>query len=278
MSTMLGHEDVRIMPRTEPDAVIAYGDAPMQMGELRLPDGDGPFPIAVVIHGGCWTRAIGATQEYMAPLAAALTAEGIATWNVSYRQLGDEGAGWPGTFLDWGRAVDHVRILAQDYPLDLDRVSVFGHSAGAHAALFAAARHRLPQDSEIRDGDPLRVQAAVAIDGPGDLARGRDAAAAICGTDGIAGVMGGLPDEQPGRYAQGSPVALLPSGVRQLVVASVIMPHGQGADYAAAVRANGDDVTLIAMENAGHFNMIAPGTSSWDEVMPVYLQFARMQP
>src|SRR5436190_17459015 len=75
-----------------PSKVEAYGADPLQYGELRLPAGPGRFPVAVIVHGGCWTRGF-ATLRYMAPLASALAAKGVATWNVEYRQLGDNGAG-----------------------------------------------------------------------------------------------------------------------------------------------------------------------------------------
>src|SRR4051812_10346937 len=60
-------------------------------------------------------------------LADALKADGIATWNVEYRRLGEAAGGWPGTYEDGGRAADHVRALAGPYALDLGRV-VVGHS------------------------------------------------------------------------------------------------------------------------------------------------------
>ena len=36
------------------DARIAYGPEPLQFGDLRVPPGDGPFPLALVLHGGYW--------------------------------------------------------------------------------------------------------------------------------------------------------------------------------------------------------------------------------
>ncbi|MEE4637117.1 MAG: hypothetical protein V2J42_00040 [Wenzhouxiangella sp.] len=55
-----------------------------------------------------------------------------------YRRLEHDGAGWPGTLLDVGAAIDRLRALAESYPLELelelDRVVVFGHSAGAPLA------------------------------------------------------------------------------------------------------------------------------------------------
>ena len=70
---------------------------------------------------------------------------GIATWNIEYRRLGETGSGWPGTYLDVGRAVDHVRAIAGEHHLDLGRVAVVGHSAGGHLAMWTAARRRLTE-------------------------------------------------------------------------------------------------------------------------------------
>src|SRR5205085_5593329 len=135
-------------------ARIAYGTDPRQVGDLRLPPGKGPFPVALIVHGGCWHKTF-ADLSIMSPLASALTARGFATWNVEYRMLGDPGGGWPGTFLDWGAGTDKLRDLAKQYPLDLKRVIVIGHSAGGHAAHWIAARPGLPTEAEVRGRDPL---------------------------------------------------------------------------------------------------------------------------
>ena len=157
--------DVDALPVSTPTVVESYGTSPWEVGELRVPPGKGPFPVAIVIHGGCWTKGF-AQMRNTSALADALTRDGVATWNIDYRQVGDEGGGWPGTFQDWGAGADHLRSLAHRYPLDLGRVIAVGHSAGAHAALWLAAREKLPAASAIRGARPLRIRAAVAIDGP----------------------------------------------------------------------------------------------------------------
>ena len=106
--------DVDALPASKPTAVEKYGNDSLQFGELRLPKGPGPFPVAVIIHGGCWTKGF-ATVRNTAASASALTEKGVATWNIEYRQVGDSGGGWPGTFLDWGTAADHLRVVAKTY-------------------------------------------------------------------------------------------------------------------------------------------------------------------
>src|SRR3546814_2820812 len=95
------------------------GEAQRQCGELRVPQGKGPFPVAVVIHGGCWLEKF-ADLRNLAPVASDLPKIGIATWNIEYRR-NDNGGGWPATFTDVGSAVDHLRSLSKRYPLDLSR-------------------------------------------------------------------------------------------------------------------------------------------------------------
>src|SRR3989454_9799773 len=80
---------------------IAYGSEPLQFGELRVPSTNGPHPVAIVVHGGCWLAKLGdmderaVSMEMIRPVAAALTDAGIATWNIEYRRLGNVGGGWP---------------------------------------------------------------------------------------------------------------------------------------------------------------------------------------
>ncbi len=255
------------MPATKPNLVEAYGPGPLQFGELRLPEGEGPFPVAIVIHGGCWTKGFAGLRN-TAAMATALTAQGIATWNIEYRQVGDEGAGWPGTFLDWGAATDHLRTLAKSQPLDLERVVTVGHSAGATASLWLAARHRLAEGSEIRGKDPLPLSAAVAIDGPVDLSAFLEKEEAVCGKPVLEKFMGGDPAFQPTRYDEASPMALVPIDVPQYLVSAQTLTEDEATAYADRATGGGDSVEVLTVPGAGHFDVIAPGTEAWANVEP----------
>ena len=261
----LGPRDVDTLPSRAPRLRAAYGADSLQFGELRLPSGPGPFPVAVVIHGGCWTKGF-ATLKNTAAVASALTDDGIATWNIEYRQAGDPGGGWPNTYLDVGAGVDYLRPLASQFPLDLSRVFVIGHSAGAHLALWAAGRPRLDARSPIRASNPLAVRGAVAIDGPGDLGALVGPDAMICGKPVIAPLMGGTPAEVPERYRDGSPKEMLPLRSRQYLVSAAVLDSLSARAYERAARAAGDSVSVLIVTTGGHFGVIAPGTSFWPPV------------
>lgn len=262
-------QDVRRLPASTPAVTAPYGADPLQVGELRLPGGKGPFPVAIVIHGGCWTKGFD-TRRGTAPIATALAERGVATWNIEYRQLGDPGAGWPGTFRDWAAATDHLRVLAKRYPLDLRRVVTVGHSAGALAALWIASRRRLPLASVIRGTDPLPIRAAVAIDGPGDLAPFVGFDAQVCGKPVIVPLLGGTPDAVPARYREASPLRRLPLGLPQTLVQSDVLTAPAAAAYRAA--AGGDSVTIVTVPGSNHFNIVAPGEPQWAAVQAAILQ------
>ena len=268
--------DVDALPSKPADTKIPYGDDVRQYGELRLPKGSGPFPVAVIIHGGCWVEKF-ATLQNTAALADALRDAGVATWNIEYRRADSPGGGFPGTFADIGAAIDLLPTIAQEHPLDLKRVVTIGHSAGAHLALWAAARSRLPTSSPLHRKTPLALTAAVALGGPGDLRAMRVYDEKICGSDVIDQLMGGAPEAHADRYAQGSPVELLPLGVRQLLIVGVddpVMPAPERESYAARATKAGDRVEIVEVPG-GHFEVIAPTSSAWPTVRDTVLRLLR---
>jgi acetyl esterase/lipase len=246
------------------DARLAYGSGSWHFGDLRLPPGPGPHPVVVVVHGGSWRAQY--DLEFMGHAAAALTRRGVATWNVEFRRVGNPGGGWPGTFLDVGAALDHLRKIGPKYNLDLDRIVVTGHSSGGHLALWLAARSRIPVGDVLYVPDPLRIKAVVPVAGVGDL-RFRwelesDAADVLA-------LMGASPLEEPGRYATASPANLLPFGVPQVIVhgtADDVTPFVLGESFHAAAIAAGDDAILVPIPGADHFEVIDPESPAWDQV------------
>lgn len=243
------------------DAVVAFGSGPQQRGELRLPAGPGPHPVAIVIHGGCWLSRLG--DRSMPAFSESLRRRGIATWDIDYRRVGHAGGGWPGTFQDIAAGVDHLPKLAKAHRLDMGRVIVVGHSAGAHLALWNAARPKLGGEWAPAKESPKPL-AVVAIDGPPVLATLIGADAEMCDEPVIVPLMGGTPAQRPDEYRLATPAAHLPLGTRQLLVVGTlgmaIAPYAQGA------KAAGDEVLVLSPEKANHFDIVTPGTPNGDAV------------
>ncbi len=123
---------------------VSYGPHASQCAEVYLPRGAGPHPVVALLHGGLWRASQG--RDPMRPIARQLARNGYAVLNVEYRRLGEQGAGWPGTFLDAvdgvalaGRSLRIGRTPAETPVLDASRVAIVGHCSGGHLALWAAA-------------------------------------------------------------------------------------------------------------------------------------------
>lgn len=277
-AALLKPREVDAIPAAPPNYTIAYGSEPRQFGQLFLPRGPGPFPVAVVIHGGCWKKF--ADLKNTMPMSDALRNAGIATWNIEYRPVDDEGGGWPGTYLDVAAAIEHLRTIARDHPLDLKQVVTVGHSAGGHLALWAAARHRLIKNSPLYAANPLRIHAAVNLAGPGRLqSLTAEQQQKVCGSVPVTQLLGGEIDRLPQRLRDGSPADMLPLGVPQLLITGSrdsLVPPALGEEYAALAEKSGDQAQMIVVEGAGHFEVIAPGTPAWGHVEKAVLSLVSM--
>jgi len=273
---LMSAADVLKLPVFPAGERIPYGKDPLQFGELRIPKGKGPHPVAVVIHGGCWISKF-ADLGLMAPLAGALAQAGVATWNIEYRRVDNPGGGWPGTFNDVAAAVDCLRALAKTRPLDLKHVVTVGHSAGGHLALWAAARSKVPKGSPLYSPDPLKVRGVVDLAGPGNLRSFLGRQEQVCGDRPITKLLGGSDTEVPERYRVGSPAELAPLGVRQVLITGAqdrAVPPEYAQEYLEADRAAGDSVESIIVDGAAHFEVIAPGSTAWPAVKRAVLTLA----
>jgi acetyl esterase/lipase len=227
----------------------AYGNKRSQFGELYLPPGEGPVPVAVVIHGGFWKAQYG--RKLMHPLCRDLAERGWAAWNLEYRRLGRlSGGGWPRTLDDVAAAIDHLPDVIA--PLDLSRVVAIGHSAGGHLAAWAATR----------DAPGVPVTGVVSQAGVLDLHRAWEWRL----SNGVVRrLLGGTPEQQPERYAAASPAARLPLGVPALLThggRDDIVPPAMSEAFAEAA---GCELVLLPHED--HFGHIDPDNALWKAVI-----------
>jgi acetyl esterase/lipase len=264
-ATALAQNELFSAEWPQADHRIAYGTGPLQFGYLRLPEGNGPHPVVAFIHGGCYLSMY--DIQHAGPAEQAFADEGFAVWSIEYRRVGDDGGGWPNTFLDVAAGLDHLRDLAGPHGLDLDRVYAAGHSAGANFALWAAARSQIAETSDVHAPDPISVQGVLGLAPAPTI--GALHSANVCGGV-IDGLMGGSPSELPERYAAVSPMRLMPRDVPQRLVVGahdeVWGPSGR-AYFAAAEAGGSSEIALVIAPDSGHFEVIMPTSSTWPIVI-----------
>lgn len=224
---------------------VPYGPAPEQVADLRLPDGEGPHPVAMLLHGGFWLHQWG--RDLMDGIAVDLAERGIATWNVEYRRVG-AGGGWPASGEDVDTALRELGEIAE---IDASRLALVGHSAGAQLALVGAA-------SAAARGSAVRL--VVSLAGITDLA---------------AAVRDRLDDGAASRFLEGadpgpaSPMERLPLRVAQLVAHAeddARIPVSYSRSYAEAARRAGDPVDLLITPVGGHLSFLDPDAEAWRHV------------
>ena len=241
----------RPSPRPARPTPWPMAPTPAMKATSGVPDGAGPHPVAVLFHGGFWYHAW--ERDLMDGLALDLARRGIAAWNVEYRRVG-AGGGWPATGEDAARAADHLLALAPVYELDLGRVAVLGHSAGAQLALWVAARGRRgevhPASSSAWRRSPISKR-------PGTAGIGGDSVARLLTVARRRRRRPG-PRCPPRRGVAESPASDRgsadpgPRRRRRRRAAS------QTTAYAEAARAAGDDVTVLDYRGGGPFRSDRP--------------------
>ena len=250
-----------------PAARLSYGVEPYQFGLLRLPEGSGPHPLIIAIHGGCYLSAY--DIGHFAPFEQALADEGYAVWSLEYRRVGNEGGGWPNSFLDVAKGIDFARELVgrERLNLDADRVYTAGHSAGANYAIWAAARAGMDPGSDLYVADPLPITGVLGLAPAATLSELQSTG--VCGGV-IDSLLGGAAEDFPDRYDMVSPMRLMPDGVPQRLVIGALdegwAPAGR-AYYEAAISDGDSEVTKVEAPESGHFEMIAPGSTTWPIVL-----------
>lgn len=222
---------------------LAYGSDQNQFGDLRLPEGKGPFPLVINIHGGFWQAAY--NLDHNGHLCEALAKKGIATWSIEYRRVGNPGGGYPGTFDDVRAAASFVQELK--YPLDLQRTIVMGHSAGGQLALWLA-------------GEFKWIKGAISLAGVVDLPR---AAELKLGNGAVQALMG---EEH---YKEFLPIlnkpAILIHGEDDKIV-----PKELSENYVKAA-----EKAKLVLVPGGHFELIDPETPQWATVEKLVIELVK---
>ena len=250
----------------QPTSSHVYGDHPSQLADLWLPDGQGPHPVVLMVHGGCWQKSI-ADRSLMNYAAEDLRQRGMAVWNVEYRGVDETGGGYPGTYLDVRDAAHQLIEIGPSFNLDVDQIVAFGHSAGGHLAAWTALQSNIPQGSRIGREAALPVSTVVISGGLADLEASKPVTLESCLAD-IIDDLTGLPTaDRPNVFSDTSVPELLPTTVALISVngdQDRIAPPELGQDLTVMVIAGGGDGRFIEVPETGHVELIAPGTSAFE--------------
>ncbi|WOI52266.1 alpha/beta hydrolase [Parvularcula sp. LCG005] len=259
--------DLTSRPLPQPTETLRYAEGDHGVIDVWLPEGDGPHRLVVMIHGGCWQKAI-ADRTLMNYAAEDLRQAGFAVWNIEYRGVDEDGGGYTGTYEDVAAAVDAVRDAPAEWSLDTSSVMAIGHSAGGHLAVWAASRSRLPQTSPLWSADPLPIGAVLNSGGLVDLEASAPVTLPSCLADVMDSLTGPATPERPDVFSDTSPATFLPPPATIVSVNGErdrIAPPELGIALTEAINASGGEARYVEIAGEGHVELIAPGTDAFTQ-------------
>lgn len=140
-----------------------------QILHILLPDGEGPFPVLISVHGGAWSTGNTSKKHevsFTQDAAFAALERGYAVVCVDYSVKNKNNpVAFPLQMQEIRAAVRYIRSVAEQYSLDSDHIALIGESAGGMLVSMAA----LTEGEEYYDNADLgnmeyssKVQAVIA--------------------------------------------------------------------------------------------------------------------
>ena len=229
--------------------------------DLHIPEGNGPFPAAILVHGGGFDG--GSKSTNVRPLFEPLDAARFAWFSVDYR-LAPE-AHLPDAVNDVDDAIRWVKSHAAEYHVNVDKLALIGESAGGFLVNYIGT-HNAPG---------TKVAAVVDFYGPSDygklalLRRDHPEEFDMANINGHAAHGGGiyyfgvdkLDDAGLAKLRAFAPIAAVHKGMPPFLVIAGNkddqVAYSQSTEFCDAIRKTGTDCQLITIEGGGH------GMSRW---------------
>lgn len=238
--------------------------------DASIPDGRGPFPTAIIVHGGAW-RAGDKQFSGVKPLFEPLSKAGFAWFTINYRLAPKRRA--PGSAEDAGTstrtnylaaqvedvetAVRWVKSHAGEYKVDTKRMVLIGESAGAHLVAMVAVQNKAA----------TRVAAVVPFYGPFDLQAMAEAARQVAPSASrvfadLVGAVGMDDDSYCALIRNASPINHVRKGLPPFLLihgtADKTVPYSQSRKMCEKIRSAGGACEVFAVEDADH------GIGKWE--------------
>jgi alpha-L-fucosidase 2 len=244
-----------VIAEDKPD--IEYGRASGESLRLdaHIPDGTGPFPMVVMVHGGGWTS--GDKHKDITVVLERLTKSGEFTWfSINYRMAPTNH--WPTCFEDVQTAVRWAKAHAAEYKGDAQRVALMGYSAGGQLACLAAVRAR----------EDTRVQAVVGFSPPTDMVADTERRGGL--SKSLQALFGRetVDDATTALLKEMSPITYVKPGLPPFLFvqgdADRTVPYNQTLAFMSKLKENGVTNDMITIKGAPH------RITEWDKVDPSY--------
>ena len=221
----------------EKDVIYTPSGWPQALpADLYQPEGPGPWPGVLLIHGGSWAGKD--RRSDMTSIAQRLAQRGYVVMNATYR-LAPKYL-YPAQVDDLQQATLWFRGHARELNLRADQLAAFGYSAGANLAALLAAKDA-PKS--------LRFQAVVAGGTPADLRKFTDSPI-------VEKYLGGTDEKIPAVYADASPITHISRDDPPVFLyhghLDKLVPIDQAIDYEAALTKGGIPHEFLWQNGRGH--------------------------
>ncbi|WP_111497888.1 alpha/beta hydrolase [Marinobacter bohaiensis] len=225
--------------------------------DIYRPQGAGPHPAVLTVHGGGWTNR---SRADMTDIAETLAGHGFAVMNIDYRFTPDHR--FPAQLQDLQQAMHWLHRQADDLDIDTGRVAGFGYSSGAHLvsllALVAAEGGELDRPY---GGPQTRLAAVVAGGTPSDLRKFGSGRL-------VEQLLGGTMAEVPARYAAASPVTHITDTAPPFFLYhgswDGLVPVDHATDFQAALASEGVPTEMMILRWRGHIASFLTGQGAVD--------------
>ena len=225
------------------DIEYAHVGATPLLLDATVPEGEGPFPVVILIHGGGWSS--GDRRSDAPSFSEALNRAKFTWFSIDYRLAPTNP--WPACFEDVQTAIRWVKAHAAEFKGDPNRIALIGYSAGGHLACHAA----------VMADDSTRVQAVVGCAAPTDHIADSERRGGI--SKSMQALLGSPPDFGPEtrrRLREFSPINYVKPGLPPFLLLQGTedksVPYSQSVNFHARLLAARVPSELITLTNAQH--------------------------
>jgi alpha-L-fucosidase 2 len=235
---------------------VEYGRASGESLKLdvRTPEGPGPFPGVIMVHGGGWMN--GDKAMNVRPLFDPLTKAGFAWFSINYRLAPKYR--YPACLNDLETAIKWVKAHAAEYNVDPTRLSLLGESAGGQLVDMAA----------VRATEATKVAAVVSFYAPCDLVADMETHGSITTSVGALLNLTKFDVEARKTLRTASALPEVRAGMPPFLLihgtADNIVPYNQSLHWQSRLRELGVPCDLVTIPNGKH------AMGNWEKISPGY--------